>query len=724
MHRAEIWESGLTLLSDMNDTRIASFLCHFSFWFGVAFATPVFIALHNQQDIVLSAIWLSLWAGIACLLLSTVGWKLTEFTGPRAQWWINRILLTLAFVTAIQGNVVHDLFYYGAFNGAEVDFRAYGYTFWVEWWGFVLAIPIGLLLLSRLNRVPDWLPAIPVLSFLFLLLPAWLASSSETPDRIIDETIDPAVFAFSNEANLVHLLADGLQGDVVREVLETNPHLAEKFEGFTLFNNHVGLYQGTGPALYTILTGEPFGLDKGFSYERIKPLVQEKAYQNRLLEQGYRLDYVPISDYVCIEAADSCHVRPFGDMKARGLFRHHGEDIVYSLRLITDLTMFRLVPMFLKEKIYSDNHWFLANTTRDGSSPWPDPVIREWTENLHVIENQPVYKWYHFLGTHSPAKWDRECRLQDTSDHERESYKSQAFCILNGIALFLDRLNQAGIYDQTAFVISGDHGHNTVPDDLSSPPLNSGLYPGLLGSGRPAFLVKQMNSRAPLQISRNPTSLVDVAPTALALIGVETDQQSAFEIADSSARERFFKPYSIPDFYGGNAIPHLVYEVGQSAWDGTQWVLTDIRNFSSPPTEFEPVNFNTATGFMLGAALNREKPNADISWIKGRQLGFLIDIPESNKAPTLELTLHLPEWIPEQSFTVQINGSEPTVSYNLARSEGHRQTISVPLNKELIEPGRNFLAVLFEWTYSPPGESNWQAAAQISSIKVYDLRHQ
>lgn len=710
--------------SDLNDTRIASFLCHFAFWFGLAFATPVFIAIHNQQDIVLSAAWFSLWAGLVCLLLSVLGWKLTELAGNRAQWWINRVLLTLAFVAAIQGNIVHDLFYYGAFNGARVDFRAYGFKFWAEWWGFLLAIPVGFALLTRLRRVPGWLPAIPVLSFLFLLLPAWLASTSEAPDRIVDEAIDPAVFAFSNEANLIHLLADGLQGDIVREVLESNPELADKFEGFTLFNNHVGLYQGTAPALYTILTGEPFELNKGFSYKRVSPLIQEKAYQNRLLEQGYRLDYVPISSYVCINEADSCLVRPFNDMKARGLFRHHSEDTVYSLRLIADLTMFRLTPMFLKEKIYAAGNWFLSDTMLDGSSPWPDPVIREWTENLYVIEDQPVYKWYHFLGTHMPAKWDRECLLQDTFDHERKSYKAQAFCVLNGIALFLDRLKQAGIYDQTAFVISGDHGHNTVPDDLSSAPLNNGLYPGLLGSGRPALLIKEMNSRASLQVSRTPTSLVDVAPTALALIGIDTDQQSVFEFPESGPRERFFTPYSIADLYSGNAIPYSVYEVGQSAWDGEQWTLTDIRSFSNPPTQYDPVNFDTATGYMKGAALNREKPNADASWIGGRQLGFLIDIPGSLKAPSLELTLHFPEWIPAQTFTVQINGHETAGSYHLARSEGKRQTISVPLDKELIEPGRNFLTVLFERTYSPPGESDWQASAQIGSIRVYDLRHQ
>ena len=704
----------------MTDTRIASFLCHFSFWFGVTFATPVFIAIHNQQDIVLSAAWLSLWAGLGCLVLSVVGWKLMEFAGTRAQWWMNRAMLALAFVAAIQSNLVHDLFYYGAFNGARMDFRAYGPKFWVEWSGFLIAIPTGMLLLSRLNRLPGWLPAIPVFSFLFLLAPAWLASTTKAPGIIADEAIDPAVFSFSREANLIHLLADGLQSDVVREVLETNPDLAKKFEGFTLFINHVGLYQGTAPALYTILTGEPFELDKGFSYERISPLVQEKSYQTRLLEQGYRLDYVPISSYVCLKEADSCNVRPFSDMKARGLFRHHREDATNSLRLIADLTLFRLTPMFLKEKIYAAGNWFLADTTLDGSSPWPDPVIHEWTENLYVIDSQPVYKWYHYLGTHIPAKWDADCRLQRSLSFERKNYTAQAYCVLNSIASLLDRLKQDKIYDQTAFVISGDHGHNIVPDDLSSPPLNKGLYPGLLGAGRPAFLVKEMNSRAPLQFNRTPTSLVDVAPTALALIGVDNDQKSVFEFPESGPRERFFKPYSIPDFYGGNAIPHSVFKVGQSAWEGEQWVLTDIRSFSPPPAEYNPVNFNSAKDHMLGAILDREKPDTDASWIGGRQLGFLIDIPESIQSPTLELVLQLQKWIPAQSFTVQINGSETAGSYRLALADGSQQTVSVPMDRELIKPGRNFLSVLFERTYSPEGESIWQASAQLRSIRIIE----
>ena len=704
----------------MKESRAISLLCHVAFWFGIVFATPLFIAINNQEDIVLSSAGVGFWAGLICLAVSALTWGLSGLTPLRLQWWINRVLLGLAFVAAIQGNIVHELFYYGAFNGEKVDFREYGLRFWVEWWGYVALVFVGVLLLSRMRKLPAWLPAIPILSFILLVAPAWLGSNSTAGDTPSGKELDPQVFAFSSEANLVHLLPDGFQNDVVREVLENNPDLAAKFEGFTFFTDHVGLYQGTGPALYTILTGEPFEFGKGFSGKRLASLVQEKAYQNQLAEQGYRLDYIPISSYVCIEQAASCITRPFNDMKARGLFRHHNEDLVYSIRLIADLALFRLVPMFLKEKIYADGQWFLSDTTLDGSSPWPDPVIREWTEHLQVIDDQPVYKWYHFIGTHMPAKWDRNCHLQRFMEHERESYSAQAFCVLDSIARLLDRLKEAGIYDQTAFVISGDHGHNIFPDDLSSPPLNKGLYPGLLGSGRPAFLFKQMNNRDPLRFSAAPTSLVDVAPTALSLVGIDSEKPSALEFTEDSRRERFFMPYSIPDLWSGNPVPHLVYRVGQPSSEGDQWELIDIPNYREPPASYDRVNFNTADGFMLGASLNSAEPDRDTYWITGRQLGFKIRIDESLLTPALVLDLHFPEWITAQSFTVQINGKETPGAWRADRSEAFWQTFVIALDKKLLKPGPNFLAIRFEKTYPAPGKENWQASALLRSIRISD----
>ncbi len=704
------------------DSSLAALFSHFSFWFGLLFATPLFIAFHNREDIVFSIAVLAGGAGFACIAMTLISRKAFSLGGQRIDKWATRFLLSAAIMLAIQGNVIHDLFYYGAFNGERVDFRAYGWMFWVEWLGWLAAFPLLLWLLARLPRLPTWLPALPVLSFIMLLSPVILQPADERSATASVSEIDDSVFAFSSVRNLIHLLPDGFQSDVVKQVFEEHPELATKFEGFTLFTDHVGMHHGTAPALYTILTGKPFELDKGFSYERVTPDIQANSYQNELAARGYQVDYVPISGFICIEDAVSCHVRPFNDMKSRGYFRHRGEHAFYSVRLILDLALFRLTPMFLKEKIYNQGHWFFADTTLDGSSPWPDPVIREWTENLHVINDRPVYKWYHYVGTHIPAKWDAACTLLPDVGEDREHYLAQTYCILIGVAGLLDRLKEAGIYDQTAILISGDHGVNIPPADLASPPLNAGLIKNLMGSGRPALLAKRLNNREPLQFSNARARLLDVAPTALALVEVESPAPSAFEIPDDLQRDRFFRRYSMADFWTGNPIPYVEYNVGQPANEGSQWKVTKIEDFGKTPTVFDPVNRPNAKGYVMGAHLRKSPGNDKSSWVIGRQLAFVIGLPGPARERTLDLKMHIPEWMPGQSFTAEVNGGSPWQSPPLNHDpDKHWQIFSIPLPADVQLVGRNFVSIVFRNVYHPPDTDSWAGSALVESIKVTDI---
>ena len=109
--------------------------------------------------------------------------ELSRLAGPRVRWWLNRTLLGAAFVMALQSNVVHDLFYYGAFNGERVDFRAYGWLFWAEWVAWLLAFPVAVWLIARLRRLPAWLPALPIVSFALLLAPDLMYPRQNEPTR-------------------------------------------------------------------------------------------------------------------------------------------------------------------------------------------------------------------------------------------------------------------------------------------------------------------------------------------------------------------------------------------------------------------------------------------------------------------------------------------------------------------------------------------------------------
>ncbi len=704
----------------LHSVSLSDLLCHFAFWFGLVFATPVFVAAHNLGDLVLSLNRIVGILGAACVLLTGLSYLLGSLAGSRVQWGLSRILLAMALLSAIQGNVVNDQFYYGAFNGEQALFRSYGWLFYAEWLAYLLVFALLLFVLLRLRKVPLWLPLLPLVSFTFLLLPLLLAPPAGSSEQTDSRDIDPSVFAFSSIGNLIHLLPDGLQGDVVREALEKNPKLAAQFEGFTLYTNHLGLYQATAPALYTILTGEPFDLEKGHDADRVKKEIANKSYQKALFDQGYQLDYVPAGSYVCPDYVSSCYPRPFNDMKARGYFRHRTNDVVYSLRLLADLSLFRLVPMFLKEKIHDDGHWFLSDTTMDGSSPWPDPVLHEWVEHMAIVDDRPVYKWYHFIGGHIPPHWDADCGYVRETRKDRQSYTAQTYCILSDIGKLLERLKQAGIYDQTAIIISSDHGHNTAPDDLVAQPLNGGLSPGMVGSGRPTLLVKRKNDRAALLFSTTPTSLIDVAPTALALAGLESDQPDVAAFTGVKRRERYYTPFSIAELWTGEPIPFVRYRVDGPVNDGSEWRLTAIQPFAQAPEAYERVNYNTAHDFMLGAILDPNQPDIEETWIIGRQLGFLLNLPASTNQRALQITLNLPGWIGHQDFTLSVNGIPAEHSHHVQQGKDYWQTIDVPLDSASLVAGNNFFSILFERTYRPPEWSDWSAAGLLKSIRVVE----
>ncbi len=263
-----------------------NFLYHLSFWFVTLFATPLFIAVNNSVDIVLP---MSILAGIllaTSLVLTLATSGIGRLLGSSAAHRIALLFLGLALLLAVQCNIVHDLFFYGNFNGEKVNFRSDENVFWYEWYAFLAVAVVVTTLLQWFRPRSRWLAALPILSSSLLLIPALLEYSGDAEAVAQGQNIDPAVFEFSRNGNVIHLLPDGLQSDIAQQVLEENPDLAAEFEGFTFFANHLGMFQGTAPSIPTILTGKPFELDQGHDYQKVIPYVQANGYPTVLKTPG------------------------------------------------------------------------------------------------------------------------------------------------------------------------------------------------------------------------------------------------------------------------------------------------------------------------------------------------------------------------------------------------------------------------------------------------------
>jgi len=103
-------EQNLNSMTHVPNSPVPAVLCHFAFWFGVLFATPVFVAAHNLGDLALSFQMVAGSFAVACVVMTLLSYGLAELASPRVRRWICRILLAFALVSALQGNIVNDLF--------------------------------------------------------------------------------------------------------------------------------------------------------------------------------------------------------------------------------------------------------------------------------------------------------------------------------------------------------------------------------------------------------------------------------------------------------------------------------------------------------------------------------------------------------------------------------------------------------------------------------------
>ena len=247
--------------------------------------------------------------------------------------------------------------------------------------------------------------------------------------------VDPSVYAFSSISNLVHLLPDGFQGDTVRQVLAEDPALAARFEGFTLFTDHLGRYPGTAPSLYSMLTGRAFPLEKGFDYSWVGPETKKLSTRRN---SPAPIPGRPGTDFG-LYLPGKCRFLPPPAVQKPWLSPAPGPRYFLFTSSAGDLTLFRLSPLFLKEKIYDRGYWLLSDIATDEGSPKPDPILREWTEKLRVVDDRPLQCGSTTLASRVPPSWDVSCDLGHL-EPVRDNYLAQAHCILNGIADFIERL--------------------------------------------------------------------------------------------------------------------------------------------------------------------------------------------------------------------------------------------------------------------------------------------
>lgn len=331
-----------------------------------------------------------------------------------------------------------------------------------------------------------------------------------------------AMARFSSGRNALHIVLDSFQADVFHEIV-TGPGGADvqaSLAGFTYFEEHLGTFPATYLAMPTIVSGQV--------YRNQEPRAQfmESAYAGRSL-----LNAAQAAGFEVDIAGDAWLL----DLLMKGRFDNAyltaQLPLAQEAARLLDLALFRLSPHPLKPWIYNEQKWLTQRlVARSELSKFAyfthNAFVTSITRNFSADRAAPVYKFFHLMTPHAPFVVHPDCSPTDrVMPRIRETVTAQSRCSLAFVVRLLNRMKEAGIYDDSLIVLMGDHGGHIPPVRYRPRNVVQGdtvydLRPDLVALATPLLAIKPPGDTGAFRISPALTSMTDVAATIDALLGL------------------------------------------------------------------------------------------------------------------------------------------------------------------------------------------------------------
>ena len=555
--------------SEPGKSASSAFLTALLFSFTVVLAAPITVHVTNQVEFLFTTAELFRTLlpafGVCMLGLGLLLWRIpTKWYFP-----VLSVLFMLSFLLWLQGNIL--VWDYGALDGREID--------WLGMWPFGLldtAIwAAGLFLAVRYARwISTRLAGISALMLILVQLTGLYAELRDQPP-VYRYQVNPSVrFSFSSDTNAIILVVDAMQSDVFQEVISEEPEVAALFDDFVYFRNAVSGFRQSYPSVPNILTGTYFdNTEPMWDYVR-KAYLGPTSLPKFFRDQGWK------SEVNENKAGIYFHPDVLTNVLPNLGFWEASPNVAHNL----EVALFRYLPHFLKPLIYNNQLWLFSRwiTPVEWNYPPAKDETAESSENLrarpyhglfeesaleklvnlrytnqilmrgHVAHDVPLFKYYHFFGTHLPIRMNRDFEYVEPSQN-RAALKDVTVGVLKLMGLILDQFRSLGIYEDALIVITADHGmwdtisEVKIPGDVTRKYGENGTFPTNTlperkGTALPTVLVKRPGLHGPLVTNDAPVSLADIPRTVVSEMGFDASAfpgVSMFELEEDQPRERF-----------------------------------------------------------------------------------------------------------------------------------------------------------------------------------------
>jgi hypothetical protein len=531
-------------------------------------------------------------------------------------------MLTMAgFLMWLQGNIL--VWQYGVLDGKDIDWDAfvrYGIMDSVLWAAVMAFAILEAGLVFRVSRLAS--VALVTIQLVSVTL-TWIQMPKDQSFRR-QETATESLHRYSDHVNVMVL--DTFQSDIFQDIVEANDDLKASFDGFTYFRNSLSGSAGTIVSIPNMLTGSSY--DNTVPHlDFVKTSFLGNSLPKTLREYGFRVDQLLMMK--------STVYGDFSLMPSAGKTARNWNAFLEEQAFLADLALFRSLPQFMKEMVYNDQEWFISgllerypdpqrpvgtwkNVEREvPASPehkfakelessktllpkhWDIGFLDTMLSTSGILKNEDAFKLIHLGGIHLRLRMN-EALLYEVMDATRANMVRQGTGALKIATMYLERLRQLKVCDNSLIFIVGDHGSGIADALLDPSPLGErfntgGPYPGSFekfkAMGVPLILVKRIDSRGAMKTSDAPVCLGDIPQTVVEELGLDArfPGRSMFGVKEDEKRERIYRAFVGPQEDVEYLAPLYEYSVNGFSWDDASWKETGNVYYAKPKQPVEVI---------------------------------------------------------------------------------------------------------------------------------------
>lgn len=325
------------------------------------------------------------------------------------------------------------------------------------------------------------------------------------------------MFELSKQDNVVVFIVDFFDGRTMQSMLAEDETLLEPLKGFTYFPNATSVHSRTYPSVPYLLTQNMCYFDKE-PIEYINESYEQSDFFQGMVKNGTNIGLYTYDQYIGNSVKDKIYNFVTDNMKL---------DAIKTVKSMAKIVLYRDMPYVAKNRFLYDIDDINMDVVKEDASVTDEkyPVFNdEWVES-HVLANdftlteeKSSFRFYH-LGS---------CHLD--LDHPEVPGKRS----LEIIYAYLDKLNQAGLYEDTTVIITADHGNSGAGDTLDLPQKTA----------VPLIIVKPKGKGMSdaIVVSEAPVSQTEFAQTVAEGLNMPESQlgDTFFTIKETEKRERYY----------------------------------------------------------------------------------------------------------------------------------------------------------------------------------------